>query len=42
MPDGQAREEGRLQIMSLEAQYNSGFVSYEDYIAKRQEIISQL
>lgn len=42
MADGQAREEVRLQIMALEEQYNSGLVSYEDYIAKRQEIISQL
>ena len=40
--DEQAREEARLQIMALEEQYNSGLVSYEDYIAKRQEIISQL
>ena len=38
----QAREEARAQIMALEEQYNSGLVSYEDYIAKRQEIISQL
>ncbi len=39
--DEQAREEARAQIMALEEQYNSGLVSYEDYIARRQEIISQ-
>lgn len=38
----QAREEARARIMALEEQYNSGLVSYEEYIAKRQEIISQL
>ena len=38
----QAREEARVRIMALEEQYNSGLVSYEEYIAKRQEIISQL
>ena len=38
----QAREEARVRIMALEEQYNSGLVSYDEYVAKRQEIISQL
>lgn len=30
------------RLRQLEDLYNSGLVSYDEYVAKRQEIISQL
>ncbi len=38
----QARNDVKERLRQLEDLYNSGLVTYDEYIAKRQEIISQL
>lgn len=38
----QAQGDVKARLQRLEELYNSGLVTYDEYIAKRQEIISQL